>query len=57
MKKKLKISKKIKFTVVVNGTACSYSGTYGGGCDASSLCYKSPVPLKGNGLYVSKNSD
>lgn len=56
MEKKLKISKKVKYSLIANGASCGYS--LSGTC-SDPLCYaaKSPVSLKGEGLYVAKNKN
>ena len=54
MKKKLKVSKKIKYSIIVNGASCKYSSS---ATCSDPLCYKSPVPIKTGGLYVSKGEN
>lgn len=56
MEKKLKITKKVKYSLIANGSKCGYS--LASSC-SDPLCYaaKSPVPLKGEGLYIANDKN
>ena len=58
MEKKLKISKKVKYSLIAQGCSCGYSDITVCKDPLHYVCaYKSPVSLKSEGLYVKKHKD